>query len=200
MTNAEREAQLAETHVFVRFGEEGRLVCAAVDRDMANGESDLVVVRDSEGLLRAARIVGWCHQEGKGHMPLNHVVARFNINPVGSDDLANDLSTDQPINAKPSSHRWGALGLPNGDETRVSAEHEPLESDADYAFQSAGYVEAMENRIHQLVPGDACGFRGTDVLVSAIDRRNNSVELIDRKGQSVVTMPLDDFIKEEERP
>lgn len=190
---------MADHCVYVRFAGESPLHCATVAADLPIGEQEVVVVHDAKNARRLASVVGQCEHLAGREPAMLRIVESYNIDPASPLKLAEVVSMDV-IDAVPApGHRWGGPGLPAGSETHVSPAHEPMKPDAWYATQSEGYRETIANRVHRLVPGDKCRVFGKDVMVNAINRRENAIELLNLNDQSISSMPIDEFIEKEER-
>lgn len=185
--------------VYVRFGHDPRLHCVADESDVASARPDIVLVEDHDGAVQAARIVGECHRSSDSARTYGRIVAGYNIDSEGSELLADIVEVGGIPEDRTSGHRWGALGLPFGTDSRLSPVNHTLNSDDVYAISSRGYMESAGERIHQLAPGDIVVVRGRNAMVTAIDRRNNTIELSDSNDRSIVEMSLDTFIEEEQQ-
>lgn len=184
-----------ENTVYVRFGETSRLEGALIEAGSALVSADIVVVQSSVGERRPARLVGSC-PSGEDVALAGTVVAGYNINSASTTTIGEVLDVSATNESTIDGHRWGALGLPSGPNTKVTRVIDALASDVEFALQSRGYAEVQTDPLHRLVPGDRAIFRGAEVMVNAIDRRRDRVELVLQHDQTNLDVALSLFLEE----
>jgi hypothetical protein len=165
---------------------EGEVVAVAGDDIEAVRGADVLVLRTGSG-VRAARFVGAVPTPLAGLETVElagaYVVASDGIR------LSELIATPDPGVESPGSrsgHEWGALGLPDGPETRVLPLGAPgLSDDVAAARASAGFAALAADPLLAVSPGDRVAVRGVTRTVVAVDRRERTMEL-DADGQPVV--------------
>lgn len=193
--SGEDSSTVSDDVVYVRFGDDSRLEGASIKAVIECLAADIVLVRGESGELRPARIVGPC-PAGENVVLSGTVVAGYNIDPTSTTTIGELLGVSKTNDANGEGHRWGALGLPSGPNTMVTRVTDAMASDVEFALASRGYAEVETDRLHRLVPGDQAVFRGEQVMVNAIDRRRDRVELVDQHDQSILDVALSLFLEE----
>jgi hypothetical protein len=192
---AEHPPTSSDDVVYVRFADDSRLECATISAGTGCLAADIVIVRCESEELRPARIVGSC-PDGDNVVQSGVVVAGYDIDSTAATTIGDMLANSEADGAIGHGHRWGALGLPSGLNTLVTGVPEALVSDVEFALASRGYAEVETERLHRVVPGDQAVFRGEDVMVTAIDRRRDSVEFVVQHDQSILDVALSLFVEE----
>ncbi len=198
MSVSQRGSIGTDALVYVRLGHDSRLQCVSIEMGSTFHRADIVLVADVHGRRHPARIVGECQHSAEEAI-FGQVVAGYNVDATAASTLTEVLGGTAVERTRNGGHRWGALGLPFGPESPVSPADQELETDAVFATTSRGFREVDAAPIHQLVPGDFAVFRGSGVMVNAIDRRKDRVELVSQQDQSIVDVPLTTFLEETER-
>lgn len=193
--SGEQSSSRSDNVVYVRYGDEPRLECVSIDAGTECLAADIVVVRGVSGGLRPARIVGSC-PGGDNVVLSGAIVAGYNIDSIATTTIGKMLGVSGASCDNGDGHRWGALGLPSGLNTLVTRASDALATDVEFARASRGFAEAETERLHRLVPGDQAVFRGEEVMVNAIDRRRDSVELVVQHDQSILDVALSSFLEE----
>ena len=178
-------ARTAAGMVFVVVGPE--------HRDVTSG-ADLVTLTDGGGAKVAARMIG----PVAGEPPKGErwrVSQRYRVDPAGVP-LASVTSTTAPAGSATEGHDWGAIGLPDGFDTRVLPADEPRVIDElTLARSSSGNRLGQDTPFLTLAPGDRVRVDGTVGAVIAVDRRKRTVEI--DTGEDVQIVALDNVLTEE---
>lgn len=153
-------------------GSNGRLAVARVSSAIDITGADVVVARDGDGTRRAYRPAGIA---AKIESELEIVGAyRLGTGGTALRDLVDTAGNEQD---RPPGHDWGALGLPEGLDTRVWPIGDADEHDYAVARASAGQ-RALENAPWLAVaPGDRVAVAGEERLVVGVDRRKRLLSL-----------------------
>lgn len=152
--------------------------------------AELVVLRRAGGATSVARLLGPLagrHAADDGW----RLTGRYRVDPDGEPLSALvDAVEARPVDQQ--AHGWGALGLPNGLETRVRTTDDPASAgDVALAWASSGHRLGEADWRLTLAPGDRVMSGPVPATVIAVDRRKRSVEL-DVAGE-IRTANLDDL-------
>ncbi len=148
---------------------------------------DVLVIEDERGRRKPARWIGPLQQDS-GHIAEALVVDAFRVTASGGP-----LRDWIPPESVPhvDGHDWGALGLPDGWDTRVAsiASAVPVD-DLALARSSRGEIDLDHHPTLSLAPGDYLDHGELHGTVIAIDRRAGTIEL-DAGDGATVTLFLD---------
>lgn len=171
---------------WVRVAGRRGLHLATYTEELNPESAGVLVLQDAEGEVAAGRFAGATDQSSREEDLRLTIVCAYVVSDSGRP-LAQVLGyQDSKPNAENlPGHEWGALGLPDGWMTRVSALDEQkasvLASDVRIAFASPGYLEYKTTPFQRVVPGDTVLVAGKPGTVIAIDRRKDifTVQLAD---------------------
>ncbi|HYH11974.1 MAG TPA: hypothetical protein VD789_06425 [Thermomicrobiales bacterium] len=108
-------------------------------------------------------VLDGAYRSVEGGVPLSTLVDR-------------DVVKSMPQSDRPD---WGAMGLPNGLETRVRplSTGDGSNDDVTVALASSGYRRYLDDRSLSIAPGDVVDVGGEKARLIAVDRRRRTVEV-----------------------
>lgn len=157
--------------------------------------ADLVLLRDPDGRVVAARYIGMVTDGTDAATQHDQVdLLRVSSGGVPLGDLIDDLSTDASSGSE--THAWGALGLPDGPATPVCRLDDTslIRDDVAVAHASAGHHRYRTDRSLSITPGDVVRVGGTEARITAIDRRARTAEIdVGDEVREVAFVEIDDL-------
>jgi hypothetical protein len=152
-------------------------------------EDDVLVLRDNAGRHHAGRRVGDAHTD-LAATPDHVLVGIYRASPEGErlGAVIDDVALGDA-----DGHDWGALGLPEGPDTRVvRATTVAPPDDLALASSSRGHGAWQSDWQASLAPGDAVRIGDLVGSVLAIDRRKGAIE-VGREGGLPITVEFDEI-------
>ena len=150
--------------------------------------SEILIVLRADGTRLPARWMGQAN-DGSGSIEDVSLIERLELDPSG-EPIGRQVDA---ANTTGKHHDWGALGLPDGLDSRVV----PLAESSAFdhlaaADASAGSREVEASVTLGLAPGDSVLHMGAAAEIMAIDRRAGTVDV--RAEGGIITVSLDDAI------